>query len=133
MGSGPSSDRSRTRLEQGSGGAVGDSSAKLHHACCPHRSPTMLRSHSTRLQVPANPASDFLFWNETYQVTEKSFLGVRCFLKEHPLLGCGFTHKKPEPRQCCSHHHKVMLSHEGVRILLSLIRGAWLTGPVIRQ
>lgn len=41
--------------------------------------------------------------------------------------------QKPELRQCCSHHHEVMLIHEGVRLLLSLFGGAWPTGPVIRQ
>lgn len=43
-----------------------------------------------------------------------------------------YTHK-PELRQCCSHHLEVMLIHEGLRLLLSLFRGAWLTEPVIRQ
>lgn len=43
-----------------------------------------------------------------------------------------YTHK-PELRQCCSHHCEVMLIHEGLRLLLSLFRGAWLTELVIRQ
>lgn len=55
--------------------------------------PMELWCHSAHLEVSANPTLAFLFWNEKYEVTEKSFLGVKCFPKEHLLLGCGFTHR----------------------------------------
>jgi len=80
-------------LEQAAGSATRDSVVNLHHTCCPHRSPAVLRCCSTHLEVSANPALDFLLWNERYQVIEKSLLGVKCFLKEHCLLGCGLTYR----------------------------------------
>lgn len=65
------------RLGQGDGGAIGDSGANLHCSWCLHHSGQCSNATPPTwrfLQILLWP---FSFWNERYQVIEKSFLGAQ--------------------------------------------------------
>lgn len=66
-------------LEEGVGSAI--------IPAIPHHSLMGLRCYSTHLRYLQTLLQSFGFWHERHLVKEKSFLGVKCLLKEHPLFG----------------------------------------------